>query len=60
MRIPGVEIGGNFSYTNATNKLYRISNSNVYQATGGLLYQATLYGEPRMFGARLKYRFGGE
>ncbi|WP_375194254.1 TonB-dependent receptor [Sphingobium sp.] len=46
--------------TNATNKLYRISNSNVFQPTGGLLYQASLYGEPRMYGLRLKYRFGGE
>jgi iron complex outermembrane receptor protein len=45
--------------TNATNKLYRISNTNVFQQ-GGLLYQSTLYGEPRMYGLRLKYRFGGE
>lgn len=45
--------------TNATNKLYRISNSNVYQS-GSLLYQASLYGEPRMYGLRVKYRFGGE
>jgi iron complex outermembrane receptor protein len=44
--------------TNATNKLYRISNSNGYQA-GGLLVNETLYGEPRMYGLRLKYSFGG-
>ncbi|MEC3948199.1 TonB-dependent receptor [Sphingobium sp. HWE2-09] len=54
----GVDLG--LFVTNATNKLYRISNSNVYQQTGGLLYQASLYGEPRMYGLRLKYRFGGE
>jgi iron complex outermembrane receptor protein len=45
--------------TNATNKLYRISNTNVYQP-GALLYQSTLYGEPRMYGLKLRYRFGGE
>ncbi|HWV13429.1 MAG TPA: TonB-dependent receptor, partial [Sphingobium sp.] len=45
--------------TNLSNKLYRISNSDVYQG-GGLLYWATLYGEPRMYGVRLKYSFGGE
>jgi len=25
-----------------------------------LLYQTTLYGEPRMYGLKLRYRFGGE
>jgi iron complex outermembrane receptor protein len=44
--------------TNITNKLYRISNSDVYQI-GSLLSWATIYGEPRMFGARLRYHFGG-
>ncbi len=44
--------------TNLSNKLYRISNTNVYQP-GGLLYWSTLYGEPRMYGVRLKYSFGG-
>ncbi|HUD94929.1 TonB-dependent receptor [Sphingobium sp.] len=44
--------------TNLTNKLYRISNADVYQA-GALLYWATLYGEPRMYGLRVKYSFGG-
>lgn len=45
--------------TNLTNKLYRISNSNGYQS-GAFLLWSTLYGEPRMYGLRLKYRFGGE
>lgn len=45
--------------TNATNKLYRISNTNVFQQ-GGLLYQTTMFGEPRMYGLKLRYRFGGE
>lgn len=53
--------GSNFDVglfaTNLTNKLYRISNSNVYQS-GGLLLWSTIYGEPRMYGIRLKYHFG--
>lgn len=44
--------------TNLANKTYRISNADVYQS-GALLYQASLYGEPRMYGLRLKYTFGG-
>lgn len=51
----GVDAG--LFVTNATNKLYRISNSNAFNT---LLSWSTLYGEPRMFGARLRYRFGGE
>lgn len=53
----GIDVG--LFVTNATNKLYRISESNVFQQ-GGLLYRSSLYGEPRMYGLRLKYRFGGE
>ena len=45
--------------TNITNKTYRISNNDVDQA-GSLLYWSTMYGEPRMYGMRLTYRFGGE
>ncbi len=52
----GLDLG--LFVTNATNKLYRISNSNGYQA-GGLLVNETLYGEPRMYGLRLRYTFGG-
>lgn len=53
----GVDVG--LFATNLTNNLYRISNTDVYQA-GGLLYWSTLYGEPRMYGVRLRYRFGGD
>jgi iron complex outermembrane recepter protein len=44
--------------TNATNKLYKVSNSNTFQAAGGTLSWSELYGEPRMYGLRLRYRFG--
>jgi iron complex outermembrane receptor protein len=43
--------------TNATNKTYRISNTDVYQV-GSLLSRASIYGEPRMYGVRLRYEFG--
>lgn len=38
---------------NATNKLYRISNSNI----SGSGYYSSLYGESRMYGARVRYSF---
>lgn len=41
--------------TNATNKLYRVSNTNTYNDIG---VWGTLYGEPRMFGMKLRYSFG--
>lgn len=50
----GLDIG--LYGTNLTNKLYRVSNSNTYSSQ---LYNATLYGEPRMYGIRLRYSFGG-
>lgn len=43
--------------TNITKKNYLISNTGVFQTIGA---QTVMYGEPRMFGVRLKYRFGGE
>lgn len=41
--------------TNATNKLYRVANANSYN---GLGIFASLYGEPRMYGIKLRYSFG--
>lgn len=43
--------------TNLTNNLYRISDMNAYSS---FLFASSLYGEPRMYGIRLKYSFGGE
>lgn len=43
--------------TNATNELYRISNSDTFTG-GSLLSWSMFYGEPRMFGARVRYHFG--
>jgi iron complex outermembrane receptor protein len=41
--------------TNATNKLYRVGNANSYN---GLGIFSSLYGEPRMYGIKLRYSFG--
>jgi iron complex outermembrane receptor protein len=42
--------------TNLTDEEYRISNSNVWNL---VYYRASIYGEPRILGARLTYRWGG-
>lgn len=41
--------------TNLTNKEYAITNTGTYQTIGA---QTQMYGEPRMYGIRLKYAFG--
>lgn len=41
--------------TNLTNKLYRVGVSGSWYSYGLL---STLYGEPRMFGLKLRYSFG--
>ncbi|HQS94951.1 MAG: TonB-dependent receptor [Novosphingobium sp. 17-62-19] len=41
--------------TNITKKNYIISNTGIYQTIGA---QSVIYGEPRMFGLRLRYSFG--
>ena len=41
--------------SNILNKEYTISNSGVYNSIGN---QAQIYGEPRMYGIRLRYNFG--
>lgn len=49
----GVDLG--LFVTNATNKLYRVTNTNIYNDIG---VWGVLYGEPRMFGMKLRYSFG--
>ena len=41
--------------TNILNKKYILSNSGVYNAIGS---QGQIFGEPRMYGIRLRYNFG--
>jgi iron complex outermembrane recepter protein len=53
--IGGTRLDATLFVTNLTNKLYRVSNSNTYDT---LLVDSTLYGEPRMFGLKVRYTFG--
>lgn len=52
-------MGSNFDLnlfaTNVTNKLYRIGGGNYYYSLG---FTTSVYGEPRMVGAKVTYRFG--
>jgi len=41
--------------TNATNKVFRVSNLNSFNSLG---VWSSLYGEPRMYGVKLRYSFG--
>jgi iron complex outermembrane receptor protein len=41
--------------SNLLDKEYRVANSSVWNL---LYYQSTIYGEPRMVGLRLGYRWG--
>lgn len=43
--------------TNLTDEEYQFNNSNTWNELG---YQNIIYSEPRMYGARLSYRFGDE
>lgn len=53
--IAGSSVDAVVFVNNLTNKLYRVSNSNGFN---DLLTWTTLYGEPRMYGLKLRYRFG--
>ena len=44
-----------FFMTNLTNDIYPVAINQSYVGSG---YEARLYGAPRMFGFRAKYRFG--
>ena len=53
--ISGGPVDLSFFMTNVTNRLYRTTNTDQWEALGA---QSTLYGEPRMFGARVRYHWG--
>ena len=48
-------LDGSFFMSNVANKVYRVGQYSGYVADG---YITSFYGEPRMFGAQLRYRFG--
>lgn len=53
-RIAGSPLGAQFFMTNALNKTYVASGFLLYSALGT---DALAYGEPRMYGLRLRYQF---
>lgn len=53
--IAGSGVDASLFATNITNKRFRVSNSGVFQS---LLVWSELYGEPRMFGLKLRYSMG--
>jgi len=55
--IAGHPISASFFMNNATNKLYAVGSYALEPALG---FAGVTYGEPRMYGIRLKYKFGGE
>ncbi|SFR88759.1 TonB-dependent receptor [Sphingomonas jatrophae] len=53
--VMGAPVDASLFATNLFDKTYRTSNTNSYRTLG---VQSTLYGEPRMYGVRLRYRWG--
>jgi len=53
--VAGLPIDVGLYVTNALDKLYRVGEGSYYTSLGVI---TSTYGEPRMFGANLKYRFG--
>jgi iron complex outermembrane receptor protein len=53
--IYGMPVDAGLYVTNALDKVYRIGEGSYYSSVGVV---TSTYGEPRMFGVNLKYRFG--
>ena len=51
----GLPIDGSFFITNVTNE-HILQHANLQETQGAM---TAIVGEPRMYGFRLKYRFGG-
>jgi len=51
----GAPVDSSFFVTNLTKQLYPVVNGGSYSTLG---YESVQYGAPRMWGFRLKYRFG--
>jgi iron complex outermembrane receptor protein len=52
----GQPVDASFFMTNVTDTLYAVGKFGIYSTEG---FVSQLYGEPRMFGFTVKYRFGG-
>ena len=55
--IGGYGLDASFFLTNIANKLYRTGMYTIYDSFG---YSSDIWGEPRMWGFSLRYRFGAE
>jgi len=55
--IAGTSLDGSIFVTNATNKIYCVSCSAAGSGLDSLGYGIVEYGEPRMYGLRLRYTF---
>jgi iron complex outermembrane recepter protein len=53
--IMGSSFDASLFVSNATDKIYRVGQYSSYVSNG---YITSFYGEPRMFGAHLRFRFG--
>jgi iron complex outermembrane receptor protein len=53
----GQPIDASFFMSNVTDTVAKVGNVGIYNSTG---YVSVIYNEPRMWGFRLKYSFGGE
>ena len=53
--ISGTPIDASFFVSNALNKVYKIGGLGFYSLLG---FNVDRYGEPRMYGVRVRYRFG--
>ena len=56
-RIAGSPIDASFFMTNVSNKDYVTGGNAIYLGSG---YNTEAYGEPRMYGVRVRYNFGAE
>jgi iron complex outermembrane receptor protein len=52
----GQPVDATFFMSNVTDNLVKLGNVGIYNSSG---YVSVIYNEPRMWGFRLKYRFGG-
>ncbi len=52
----GSTVDGSLFVNNLTDAVYRVGGFPVYTTAG---FTSFFYGEPQMYGARIKYRFGG-
>ena len=56
INVLGYSVDANFFMSNVTDNVAKVGNVGIYKSQG---YVDAIFNEPRMWGFRLKYRFGG-